>query len=67
VLCIAGARDRINPPATVRGIARRYRSLGSFAEIPNHSHWLIGEPGWENIAQRVLDFFDAAIALKRSA
>jgi pimeloyl-ACP methyl ester carboxylesterase len=62
VLCIAGARDRINPPATVRGIARRYRSLGSFAEIANHSHWLIGEPGWEDIAQRVLDFFDAAIA-----
>jgi pimeloyl-ACP methyl ester carboxylesterase len=67
VLCIAGARDRINPPATVRGIAKRYRAQGSFAEIANHSHWLIGEPGWENIAQRVLDFFDETIALKRTA
>jgi hypothetical protein len=67
VLCIAGARDRINPPATVRGIAKRYRAWGSFAEIANHSHWLIGEPGWENIAQRVLDFFDETIALKQSA
>jgi pimeloyl-ACP methyl ester carboxylesterase len=57
VLCIAGSNDRVSPPATVRSIARRYRGFGSFAEIPDHSHWLIGEPGWEKIAQRVLKFF----------
>jgi pimeloyl-ACP methyl ester carboxylesterase len=57
VLCLAGARDRINPPGTVRAIARRYRTLGTFEEIPNHSHWPIGEPGWEKTAERVLQFF----------
>jgi hypothetical protein len=41
----------------VRSVARRYRAFGTFAEIPGHSHWLIGEPGWENIAGRVLEFF----------
>lgn len=62
VLCLVGARDRVNPPSTVRGIARRYRTLGTFEEIPNHSHWLIGEPGWEDIAERVLEFFETAPA-----
>jgi pimeloyl-ACP methyl ester carboxylesterase len=60
VLCLAGTRDRVNPPSTVRSIARRYRSLGTFEEIPNHSHWLIGEPGWKDIAERVLEFFETA-------
>ena len=58
VLCIAGARDRVSPPGTVRSIARRYRDLGTFEEIRGHSHWLIGEPGWEDIAERVLEFFE---------
>ena len=57
VLCLVGSRDRVNPPATVRSIARRYRSFGTFEEIAHHSHWLIGEPGWETVAERVLDFF----------
>jgi non-heme chloroperoxidase len=58
VLCLVGARDRINPPGTARSIARRYRALGTCEELVGHSHWLIGEPGWENIAERVLEFFE---------
>ncbi|HEY5337308.1 MAG TPA: alpha/beta hydrolase [Rhizomicrobium sp.] len=58
VLCLAGTRDKVNPPGTVYNIAQRYRRLATFEEIPNHSHWLIGEPGWEKIAARVLDWFE---------
>jgi pimeloyl-ACP methyl ester carboxylesterase len=58
VLCLVGARDRVNPPGTVRSIARRYRTLGTFEELAGHSHWLIGEPGWEKTADRVLEFFE---------
>ena len=29
-----------------------------FEEIRGHSHWLIGEPGWKDIAERVLEFFE---------
>jgi non-heme chloroperoxidase len=58
VLCLAGTRDKVNPPGTVYNIAQRYRKLATFQEIPNHSHWLIGEPGWEKIAGRVLDWFE---------
>jgi pimeloyl-ACP methyl ester carboxylesterase len=56
VLCIGGSRDRVNPPGTVRRIAQRYRERASYQEIEGHSHWLIGEPGWEKIAEMALDW-----------
>ena len=62
MLCLVGAKDRVNPPATVRRIAQRYRGHAHFEEIGGHSHWLIGEPGWEKIADHVLDWFERAMA-----
>ncbi|HTT83248.1 MAG TPA: alpha/beta hydrolase [Rhizomicrobium sp.] len=50
ILCLVGARDRINPPPTVRRIARRYGGRARYEELPDHSHWLVGEPGWERMA-----------------
>ena len=58
VLCLTGTRDKINPPGTVYNIAQRYKKRATFEELPNHSHWLIGEPGWEKIAARVADWFE---------
>jgi pimeloyl-ACP methyl ester carboxylesterase len=59
VLCVAGTRDKVNPPGTVYNIAQRYKKLATFEELPNHSHWLIGEPGWEKIAERVANWFES--------
>ena len=57
VLAIAGGRDVIHPPTTVRQTAAR---LGGVAEVfPEMSHWLPGEPGWEAVAERCLDFIAA--------
>ena len=57
VLAIAGGRDVIHPPSTVRQTAAR---LGGAAEVfPEMSHWLPGEPGWEAVAERCLDFIAA--------
>jgi non-heme chloroperoxidase len=64
VLCIAGARDRINPPSTVRRVAQRYRGRTAYEELEGHSHWLIGEPGWEKIAGLALDWLDEVSALE---
>ena len=64
VLCLAGSEDKINPPSTVRRIAERYR--GTYEELRGHSHWLIGEPGWEKIAARALAFSSRPSA-RRSA
>jgi non-heme chloroperoxidase len=54
ILALAGTHDRINPPSTVRRIAERYKGRAIFQDIKGHSHWLIGEPGWEKIAARAV-------------
>jgi pimeloyl-ACP methyl ester carboxylesterase len=56
VLCLAGSRDKVNPPATVRRIAQRYRERGVYEEREGHSHWMLGEPGWEKIAERAMEW-----------
>jgi pimeloyl-ACP methyl ester carboxylesterase len=62
ILCLAGRRDRVNPPATVRRLARRYGGRARYEELPDHSHWLIGEPGWRKIADGTLMWLDRVLA-----
>jgi pimeloyl-ACP methyl ester carboxylesterase len=65
ILCLSGARDRINPPATVRRIAQRYEGRALHEELEGHSHWLIGEPGWEKIADRALAWLAEVLAERK--
>ncbi|HTQ14916.1 MAG TPA: alpha/beta hydrolase [Rhizomicrobium sp.] len=62
ILCFSGGRDRVNPPATVRRVAHRYDGRVVHEELGEHSHWLIGEPGWEKIADRALQWLDEVLA-----
>ncbi len=62
ILALAGTHDRINPPSTVKRIAERYRGRAIFEEVSGHSHWLVGEPGWEKIAARAVKWIDAVTA-----
>jgi non-heme chloroperoxidase len=64
ILCIVGERDRINSPGTVRSIAQRYRGRARYEELRGHSHWLIGEPGWEKIAELALSWLDDVLKKK---
>ena len=53
-LVVVGARDLIHPPATVRQTAER---LGAdYRVFDGMSHWLHGEPGWEDVAKACLDW-----------
>jgi pimeloyl-ACP methyl ester carboxylesterase len=54
LLLLVGSEDRINPPGTVERIAALYRELATYEKIPGMSHWLVGEPGWEKVAERSL-------------
>lgn len=56
VLALAGGHDQVNPAGTVRRVAMRYRQRARFLEFPEMSHWLIGEPGWDDVAGIALDF-----------
>jgi len=62
ILCFAGMRDRVNPPATVRRLARRYGGRARYEEMRDHSHWLIGEPGWQKLANGTLMWLDRVLA-----
>ena len=54
VLAMAGERDLIHPPATVRQTTAK---LGGMMQVmPGMSHWLIGEPGWERVAAACLEW-----------
>ena len=54
VLGIAGEKDLIHPPSTVRQTAER---LGGKARtMPGMSHWLLSEPGWEHVAAACLEW-----------
>lgn len=61
ILCLAGGRDRIVSPATVRRLARRYHGRARYELLPDHGHWLPGEPGSERIAAGSLAWLDQVL------
>lgn len=59
-LALAGERDVVHPAATVRQTAER---LGAaYRVMPGMSHWLIGEAGWEAVAETTLEWLETAPA-----
>jgi pimeloyl-ACP methyl ester carboxylesterase len=61
VLALAGERDVVHPPATVRQTAAR---LGArYEELPEMSHWLPAEPGWEGCANAILRWMTDEVRL----
>jgi pimeloyl-ACP methyl ester carboxylesterase len=59
VLAFAGEADLIHPPATVRQTASRLN--GETRVMPQMSHWLPGEPGWEAVAEGCLTWLGALV------
>ncbi len=60
VLVIAGAQDRITPASVVRKVADKYRGVSTYKEFANHAHWVVGEPGWQEIAKYILNWLNQA-------
>jgi pimeloyl-ACP methyl ester carboxylesterase len=54
LLFLTGSEDRINPPSTVAKIAALYKDRATAEVLDGMGHWLIGEPGWEKLAERAL-------------
>lgn len=55
-LVIGGAKDVVHPAATSRRTAQRIGA--AYREMPEMSHWLIGEPGWEDVAALALGWLE---------
>ena len=59
LLFLTGSDDRINPPSTVARIAALYGGRATAEVLDGMGHWLIGEPGWEKLAERALGWLKA--------
>ena len=53
VLVVGAAEDRLTPVAVTRKIARKYAHVSTYREMTGHAHWVIGEAGWEDVAETV--------------
>lgn len=53
VLVIAGAEDRVTPPSIARSIAEKYKAVSTCEEFEGHAHWVVAEPGWQEIAEYI--------------
>jgi len=51
-LVITGERDVVHSPSTARATAQRIGA--AFKAMPGMSHWLVGEAGWEAVADLTL-------------
>jgi non-heme chloroperoxidase len=61
VLIIAGEKDRIVPVSVTRKIAEKYRNASTYKEFSDHAHWVIGEPGWQEIAEYIEQWLNQAL------
>jgi pimeloyl-ACP methyl ester carboxylesterase len=61
VLVIAGGQDRLTPVSVVRKVAAKYRAVSTYREFTNHAHWVLGEPGWQEVAESIAVWLDQTL------
>lgn len=64
MLVISASEDRITPPSVVKKVADKYERVSKYKEFENHAHWIIGEQGWEKIAEFISDWLDHVLHSK---
>jgi pimeloyl-ACP methyl ester carboxylesterase len=61
ILFVGGGRDHIFPPSLTKKIAGRFSDVNSRVDVKvfeGKSHFICGEPGWENVANDVLEWYE---------
>lgn len=61
VLFIGGGSDNIFPPSLTETIAKKYSDKNSQVDLKifeGKSHFICGEPGWEKVADYILDWYE---------
>jgi pimeloyl-ACP methyl ester carboxylesterase len=60
-LVICGQGDVVHSPATAKAVAER---IGAALKVmPGMSHWLVGEPGWDAVAEAALRWLAEEVSL----
>jgi pimeloyl-ACP methyl ester carboxylesterase len=61
ILFVGGGSDHIFPPNLTQTIAGRYKDSNSRVNVKifeGKSHFICGEPGWEKVADYILDWYE---------
>ena len=61
MLAVTGEDDLICPPQALVPLARKYAPLLETKTLQGHAHWLLTEPGWEAVADRILDWVERTV------
>jgi pimeloyl-ACP methyl ester carboxylesterase len=59
LLLIAGGKDHVAPASVTEAnfkLYRKSRAITDYKEFPERSHYTLGEPGWEEVADYALDW-----------
>lgn len=59
LLMLAGEHDHISPPAVVEAntkLYRKSRSVTDYRMFPGRSHYILGQQGWEEVADYAMDW-----------
>jgi pimeloyl-ACP methyl ester carboxylesterase len=56
MLVIGGKQDRITPVTAVKKVVKKYNA--DYQEFPDHAHWVVGEPGWQEVAEYVAGWLE---------
>ena len=62
LLFVAAEKDRLTPPGVVRRAARCFAHVSDYVEYPGQGHWVVGQPGWERIADDAATWLDGKAA-----
>ncbi|MDO5687668.1 MAG: alpha/beta hydrolase [Neisseria sp.] len=62
MLILSGSYDRIVPASVVFHVWRKYRHCADYHCLSDHAHWVLGEKGWEKIAERVANWLEHTTA-----
>ncbi|HHG91319.1 MAG TPA: alpha/beta hydrolase [Devosia sp.] len=62
LLIIGAAKDRITPVSVVGAMAKRLSHTATFEVLPDNAHWVLGEKGWEKIAERCVEWIKQTVA-----
>ena len=63
LLLIAGSVDHVMPAAVNRSNFEHYKSAAQtdYKEFDGRSHFTVGQPGWEEVADYALDWCNAHV------
>jgi pimeloyl-ACP methyl ester carboxylesterase len=70
LLFIAGGEDNLMPPAVNQSNVKHYRhtkSITDYKEFPGRSHYIVGQEGWEEVADYALEWAEANAATRPAA